>query len=265
MTAPIVLVKLGGSLITDKRRRNAARPAVIARLSAEAARARAGLPAILGHGSGSFGHVAAARSGAHLGLGGRAGRDGAVETQAAARLLHERVLDALRAAGARPFSFAPGSFLYARAGKPAAAFVDPILEALDRGFLPVVYGDVVLDASRGVAIVSTEGVFEAIVAAAARRGRRVGRAVWLGETAGVRDAAGRTIPSITPRSWPAVRRFVGGADGTDVTGGMRLRVETALRLARRGVVSWIADGRTPGVLRRALSGDDLAGTRIASR
>lgn len=267
MSAPITLVKLGGSLITDKRRPETPRAATIRRLAREIAEgaAASGARLIVGHGSGSFGHVAAASTGIHRGLRSKAHLRGVSETQAAARRLHDRVVGALREAGASPFSFAPSSFLIGSGGRPARSFVDPILEALDRGLLPVVYGDVVLDRKQGVSIFSTEAVFEAVAAGASRRGRRVKFALWLGETPGVYDERGATIPRITPPGWARIRRHVGGSAGTDVTGGMVLRVATALRLTRRGVVSWVLDGREPGGLLAALRGEFAASTRIAAR
>ncbi|HUP43640.1 MAG TPA: glutamate 5-kinase, partial [Thermoanaerobaculia bacterium] len=54
----------------------------------------------------------------------------------------------------------------------------------------------------------------------------------------------------------------GGAAGTDVTGGMRHRLETALALARRGIPSLIFDGAAPGRLAAALRGEAVPGTRI---
>ncbi len=53
-----------------------------------------------------------------------------------------------------------------------------------------------------------------------------------------------------------------GAAGTDVTGGMRHRIEAAWRLAELGVRSWIVDGRVPGNLERAARGESVAGTLV---
>jgi isopentenyl phosphate kinase len=62
--AELVFVKLGGSLITDKHKEATARMDVIGRLAVEiqrALQARPDLSLVLGHGSGSFGHVVAER------------------------------------------------------------------------------------------------------------------------------------------------------------------------------------------------------------
>lgn len=62
MTRNLVFLKLGGSLITDKTRPRTVRLDTLKRLCAEIASARKhdpNLQLLLGHGSGSFGHVAA--------------------------------------------------------------------------------------------------------------------------------------------------------------------------------------------------------------
>ncbi len=278
----VMLVKLGGSLITDKRDAESPRREVMARLAAElaeglpAARER-GLAVVLGHGSGSFGHVAAAEHGiveglkSVEGLGPEGGEDrrrrltGAAATQGKAAELHQLLLAELRRAGLAPFSIAPSSALVAARRQPAHLSAEPLALALAAGFLPVVYGDLVTDRRQGVAICSTEAVFQAISEALPAHGFRVAEALWLGETAGVYDEDGDTIPKIAAGpslGVPAAAAHAGAAEGTDVTGGMAHRLETALALAAAGVPSRIADGTEPGLLARALAGREIAGTRV---
>jgi isopentenyl phosphate kinase len=263
----IVLLKLGGSLITEKSRPETTRPEVIARLAGEIAQAAAALPGrlIVGHGSGSFGHVAAHRSGIAPGLASAAQLPGVSETQRQAALLHRLVFEALAAAGAPPFSIAPSSCVVAAGGVPVALAEEPLLLALGAGLLPVVYGDVVLDREQGVAICSTERLFLLLAERLPGLGVAIGRAIWLGETDGVYDAAGRTIPRLAASSAGGladILRALGSPAGADVTGGMRHRVETALALARLGIPSLIANGLEPGVLGRALAGEEVNGTEV---
>ena len=262
--AALTLIKLGGSLITEKRRPGRARRTVIARLAGEIADASAERPRrlIVGHGSGSFGHPAAARHGVHRGAAGGGAPAGVAETQARAATLHRLVVDALLAKGAAPFSLAPSSYMSAASGRPVGLSLEPLLRALEMGLLPVTYGDVVLDRRQGFAICSTETVFGALVRALGRRGRRVSRVLWLGETDGVYDADGSLVPEVTAANLGRVRAATGGAAGTDVTGGMRHRLETAAALARLGVESWILDGREPQRLARALAGRRVPATRV---
>src|SRR5262249_33968363 len=140
-----------------------------------------------------------------------------------------------------------------------------LLLALTRGLLPVLYGDVVMDRAQGVAICSTERLLALLARRLPERGIVVRRALWLGETAGVWDGEGRTIPRLTRADLAGLGGALGGsADtaGTDVTGGMRHRVETALDLADLGIPSLILDGREAGLLERALAGEAVPGTEI---
>ncbi len=264
----VILVKLGGSLITDKARAETPRLPVIRRLAGEIARARAAFPSgvrlIVGHGSGSFGHVAAAqyRLAAGLEIGTAEQLPGISLTQERAAALHWQVMTELLAAGALPFSIAPSSALVTTGAQPAAFADEPLLLALERGLLPVLYGDVVLDREQGVAICSTERLFILLAERLRERGIEVRRALWLGETAGVWDGEGGVIPRLSRADLAAMGGAIGAAAGTDVTGGMRHRVETALALADLGIPSLILDGREPGLLERALAGETVPGTVI---
>jgi len=268
-----ILVKLGGSLLTDKARAETPRLPVIRRLGQEIARAAAALSSsagsgvggvhlIVGHGSGSFGHVAAARYQLAGGITSPGQRPGISLTQERAAALHWQVVSELLAAGALPFSIAPSSVLVTTAGEPATFGDEPLLLALERGLLPVLYGDVVLDREQGVAICSTERLFTLLARRLPERGIAVRRALWLGETAGVWDAEGKTIPRLTRADFARMGGTIGAALGTDVTGGMHHRVETALALADLGITSQILDGREPGILERALAGEAVPGTVV---
>jgi isopentenyl phosphate kinase len=266
-----VLVKLGGSLITDKLDREVIRFEVLARLASElrAAREAGCPPVVLAHGSGSFGHAAAA--GTPLGDRGRRGLGGdvgalglaAARTQDAAARLHRSVIGALLDAGIAAFSLAPSSFVWRADGLLTCGALDPLLGALDLGLVPVGYGDVVVDADAGATICSTEELLELWATGLGSVGRPVAEALWLGVTDGLLDAAGRSIPQIGEPEIAEAMRVAGGSAGVDVTGGMRLRVEAAWSLARRGVTSWIVDGRRPGALLEALTGEPR-GTRVCS-
>lgn len=270
MTAELVLIKLGGSLVTDKRDREVVRADVLARLAEELLEVRqAGGPQVLlAHGSGSFGHAAAA--GTPLGRRDRRERGeleplrrAAARTQDAAARLHRWVIAALLEAGLPAFSLVASSFVWRQGGAVVCGALEPLLGALDLGLLPVGYGDVVMDRETGAAICSTEDLLLLLVMRLAAAGRPVREVLWLGATDGVLDTAGRRLPRISEAEIAAARDASGGSEAVDVTGGMRLRVDTAWSLARRGVPSWIVDGRRPGALRDALGGA-AEGTRVVS-
>jgi len=267
MPRPILLVKLGGSLLTDKTREGAARTALIRRIAGEIAGSLDGASGprlVLGHGSGSFGHAAASEAGLTPGRSVRRRTDGIARVQRRAADLHRLIVGALEDAGARPFALAPSSFLTTSDGKVKKIFADPLFRALDLGLVPVVYGDVVMDQARGASIVSTEALFIAIAEEAARRRIPVARALWLGETDGLHDTRGRTVALLSARGAARAARRVSGASGPDVTGGIALRLATVARLARLGIGSHLVDGRGKGATAAAIAGRHAHGTWIES-
>lgn len=237
---------------------------MIERLTGEIARVAAERPyrLIVGHGSGSFGHVVAERFGLAAGIRSAAQLTGISLTQERAAMLHRYVIGGLSDAGARPFSIAPSSCVVAAAGRPVSFTDEPLLLAFERGLLPVLYGDVVMDREQGAAVCSTERLFEMVAGRLLERGWTVRRAVWLGETDGLYDAEGRTVPRVSAENFAAAAQAIGDPAGADVTGGMRHRLETALALARLGIPSLLVNGLTPGLLERAVQGGPVPGTSV---
>jgi len=256
-----VFVKFGGSLITDKTREAVPRLDVIARLAQEvrdALDAKPDMRLILGHGSGSFGHFAARRYAVHAGLAGQRDWMGLAQTSAAAARLNRLVADACLQAGVPAISFQPSASARRAGGRLARMAVEPILEALAHGLVPLVYGDVAFDADQGTAIISTEDIFlylsDKIVPS---------RVLMLGVVDGIYDADplghpdSRRIAVITPETVHQIRAGLGGSHGIDVTGGMLGKVSTLLPLIQKhsGVVVHFFSGEIPGRLRDALAGD----------
>ncbi len=172
------------------------------------------------------------------------------------------MVTALRDAGVPAYSVAPSSCLLSRAGEPDQVWPEPLLAALRLGLVPVVFGDVVMDREWGASICSTEALFLALTPALGSRGVFVRRAIWLGATDGILDDEGRTLGEIPISQMGALTDGFTGAAGTDVTGGIRLRLTAVAALAEQGVASWIGDGRRPGALVEGVEDRAADGTRV---
>ena len=252
-------MKLGGSLITEKARQETARPDVLVRVAAEIAaalQAQPGLSLVLGHGSGSYGHFAAERYGIHRGHP----REwwGYAETAAAAARLDRLVIDTCLAAGVPVVALQPSASARTRDGELVELADWPLSELMGHRLVPVVYGDVALDETRGCSIISTEQIFAHLAR------RLVPRRILLaGEVDGVytadpqRDPEARVIPCLTPDSWQAAQRQFAGARGVDVTGGMHTKVRQMLDLVAEmpGLHVSIFSGLEPGRVKAALLGN----------
>jgi isopentenyl phosphate kinase len=258
--SPLTLLKLGGSLITEKTRPHTPRLEVLARLAGEIASARQtqpGLRLLLGHGSGSFGHVPAHKYGTRQGVHTPAEWQGFVEVCSEAAALHHLVMEALASAGVPAVSFPPSASVMAARGQVAAWNLSPLTAALDADLLPVIYGDAIFDQSLGGTILSTEDLFTHLVPVL-----RPARVLLAGLEGGVwadYPACTHLIPEITPQNYAQLAASLGGSHATDVTGGMASKVRQALDWAQAvpGLEVRIFSAEFPGSLYAALIGEPL--------
>ena len=254
--AGLAFVKLGGSLITNKRQAYTARRGVIGRLAGEvraALEADAGLKLLLGHGSGSFGHWAAEPYGTEAGVETEAEWRGYAEVAAAAARLNRLVTDGFLEAGVPTLSLQPSASAVCHDGTVSRLSTGPIRGALEHGLVPLVYGDVALDEVRGGTIASTEDLFVYLA-----EELRPSRILLLSRVSGVLDNDDEVIPVITPDSYARWRHALSGSDAVDVTGGMLDKVKRMVELVSRqpGVQVRILSGLEPGHLTAALLGED---------
>ena len=261
----LAFLKLGGSLITDKKGDAALRAETLAQAAREvraALDADPGLRLVVGHGSGSFGHVAAKRW---------AMLDGAVnwrayaEVGAAAARLNRHVSDALLAAVVPPVSLQPSASAVAEDGRVVQMALEPLTALLAAGAVPVVFGDVAIDRRRGYCIISTETIFNYLAAHLQPE-----RIILAGQVDGVftqdplvhPDAL--PLPHLTPAAWTEIAAGLQGAAGVDVTGGMAAKVRAMLDLVQTqpGLTVHLVSGLQPGAIQAALLGQSTRGTLL---
>lgn len=260
----LTLLKLGGSLITDKNHPFTARLDVLRDLAAQIAAARQvtpGLPLVLGHGSGSFGHTVAKQYGTRQGVYDSAGWQGFTEVWYQASTLNRHVMTALHDAGLPAIALSPVAAITAKNGKVARWDLTSLQAALKAEIIPVVYGDVAFDEALGGTILSTEDIFEHL--AMELEPKRI-------LLAGLEEAVWADFPVnkqrvslITPSSFNEIKSGVGKSHAADVTGGMESKVMQMLALVQQvdGLTAEIFGGEQPGNLAKVLAGEQ-AGTRI---
>lgn len=260
----MLFLKLGGSLITEKSKPHTPKMEVIKRLANEIAQARSDDPAltlILGHGSGSFGHVPAKQWKTRQGVSSARQWQGFLEVWREAEALNRIVMDIFGEAGLPAISFAPHAGISASDGKITGWDLPPITMALRSGLIPVVYGDVVFDENIGGTILSTEDLFSYLALPLMPK-----RVLLAGIEPGVwidYPACNQLAETIYPGTLPQLEGFLSGSTAIDVTGGMATKVIESLDLVQRlpGLEVVIFSGEKPGLLRKVLLGEN-AGTTI---
>lgn len=238
-------MKLGGSVLTDKTQYRTPRPDVIARLAHELAKVHG--PLCVVHGAGSYGHVLAKRHGLAEGKGDAAA---AARVHADVRILQSQVCDALQSAGLHALALSTSDL--GLDGVPPRA-----RDAMALGFVPVVPGDVVLDAQQRWRILSGDVLMVELAKALHPR-----RAVFVTDVDGIFDRwpDGKLLARIVPHDAP----FAGDARGADVTGGMAGKLRRARDVAAAGCEVLVVNGLVPGRVADAVAMRDVVGTVISS-
>ncbi|MEM4355746.1 MAG: isopentenyl phosphate kinase [Nitrososphaerota archaeon] len=254
LLARLLVLKLGGSLVTEKRRGGAVREEALRRLGSELA--AVDRPLIIVHGGGGRVHEVAGEYQVALGRGAPRGLEGFIRTSIETRRLNLQVTEILADAGLRCIGLPSTPIYQTRRGRIATAGLDPILAALDQGLTPVLNGDVVFDREIGFTVLSGDAV---AVDLSLRLGAE--RLVFATDVDGIFEHPGegaRLLSSVDKRTLASVRF----GDVGDVTGGMASKVEEALRAAEGGVEVYVVNGLVPSRVVAALLGRETIGTRI---
>jgi len=255
-----LVVKLGGSVITDKRRPFVVRRATLRRLAHELAAAKE--PLILIHGGGSFGHPVASKYGIAGGYKNKNQLMGMSLTHRAMERLNANVIEALQKAGLPAIAVQPSACTVVSGGQIQSMELAPIKKLLELGIVPVLYGDAVPDLSKGMSILSGDQIVAYL--ALKLEAPRVILGVDVDGVCTANPKKAKRV-EIVRRITPADEKLIaslGAAEGKDVTGGMGNKVRELLALAERGVEAEIVNATKPGILKRAVQGERGLGTVV---
>jgi isopentenyl phosphate kinase len=279
MTQETIFLKLGGSLITDKDKPYTPRLDKLKELALEIKTvldSRPELVLVLGHGSGSFGHTAAKKYGTRDGAplapaehsphflrkwgeteGGKEYWKGFAEVRFQAAELTRFVMQTLLETGVPAIPFSPSASMVSTNRKVTSHNILTMHKALEAHLLPVVHGDVAFDEALGGTILSTEDVFAFLTEHLPPT-----RILLAGIEAGVwADFPARTklVKEIQLSDYEKMKAEIGGSASTDVTGGMKAKVEEMFALIQKnkGLTVQIFSADESGLLNRALQGENV--------
>lgn len=233
----LLCIKLGGSVITDKQNPYTAKRQTIKTIATSLKTIQT--PLFIAHGVGSFAHTSAQKYG---GKNGYTNKWGIAKVARDAEEINRIVMEIFIEAGLPAISFSPRSFLSSKNGKLHKSFFDPILQALNQGLIPVVYGDVIWDSSQKTTIFSGETTLNLISTHLQKNGYTIPQIIQLTNCDGVLDANNNVIAEITNKNWPKMKKYLKDQKVTDVTGGMKHKVEEALSMTKKGIRTVIING-----------------------
>ncbi|MCL2476800.1 isopentenyl phosphate kinase [Candidatus Bathycorpusculum sp.] len=259
---PIIL-KLGGSAITDKTAEATPRTEIINQLAEEIKRADLD-NLIVVHGGGSFGHPAAAKYAIKDGYKeDPTQRFGFAETHHMMTVLNGLVMDSLIWHEIPALSIAPSSCFITENGK-VKAFDDTVFRAMSKIiYTPVLYGDVVFDDKMGFTILSGDQLVAYL--ALKYKAKKIVIGV---DTDGLFDSDPKTNPDAKPykalnlKELKELQPKLGKAQGTDVTGGMAGKIAELIPAVEAGIHITVTGATKRLSIYRALTDQSVLGTEI---
>ncbi|ADN51140.1 aspartate/glutamate/uridylate kinase [Vulcanisaeta distributa DSM 14429] len=219
----LFMIKLGGSAISDKSRPLSYREDWVRKLGTLLVKEfKTGNRFILVHGGGSFAHPMA------LAYGLNRYRDhdqliGVSLTSAVLNILSMKITLTLTLVGLPIYPLRTGSIYIIKDGKPHL-LIEPmhIIELIERGVVPMLYGDVVAS-DEDFSIISGDDIMLDLGSKL-----RPSASIFLTDVPGILDTNGDVIKQLTKASIVNERSTY----HIDVTGGLMKKIQSAMELAR---------------------------------
>lgn len=248
------LIKLGGSLITKKTGFMEADNETMDKLADVIAKVwKDGIrDFILVHGVGSFGHPVAAGFKITRDVRTPEERRSFAITHVTCTQLSALIVEKLAERGVPAISLPPATLGYQKNRRIADFNHELVLKFSEKHFLPVLYGDMLLDEEFGGSVCSGDQIISYL-------------SKWADEVIFATDVdgvlvEGKPVEKITKENLEDVLKHVGGSEATDVTGGMRGKLEEAIGSGRK---TYVVNGRHPERVEALLRGEKTICTEIS--
>lgn len=228
----LIILKIGGSICTEKEKEKfKVRTRTVRRVAREikSALKKKKFKLIIVHGAGPFGHVLVNKWGINNGLKTKKHWRGFFETSNSMKGLRQKIVGELMREGVHVFPITPSSIIKQN-NKKIKKFEYSILEKILRmkkDIIPLLSGDMVLDEKLGASVISGDAI-------ASYLGKKLNakEVVFGTNVEGVLDSNGKLIKEINEKNYSKVCRGLSGAKSTDVTGGMKGKIEKIRQMSK---------------------------------
>jgi len=252
----LVLIKLGGSVITFKDRPLAANTNAIDGISRTLARLQ--VPVIIVHGGGSFGHHWSVQYDMHT-KPDNYDAHGVSVVHESMMALNQIIVNSMLKERLNPYGVAPSVFT-AGYHKPIAAKIKQIHTMAKSSVIPVTFGDVVNVQGSRYSILSGDAIMTILAKAL-----RPSKVIFATNVDGIyKDMQSKELVGEIRVSGRKSIEFSKAA-GADVTGGMQRKVTEAFKIASNGMDVLMVNGLVPDRIAEAVAGTLKTGTVVKGR
>jgi isopentenyl phosphate kinase len=253
------IVKLGGSVITNKGQECSFKQEVVDRLAAELHQAQT--PTILIHGAGSFGHILAKQYRLNDGLHQKTQINGFALTHAMVQRLNSLVLTSLHTHDIPAVSIPPHAVLSLSNHVFVQMDFSLFKQYLSLGFTPVTFGDVALDQTLGFSICSGDLLIQ--ILATEFKPEKV---IFVLDEDGLYSANPKTDPHavfIEETTSAGLEKLATEKNAhADVTEGMKGKINTIKHIAHQGIDTILLNGNIHNRLYDTLKGKKVRSSII---
>jgi len=218
---------------------------------------------IVVHGGGSFGHPLAKQYAINEGLKDASQIVGFSKTHDAMTVLNRLVVQALIQHNIPALGVAPSSFVLTKQDRIEKMDDMVVTRLLAAGFVPILYGDAVLDLDKGFTILSGDQLVAKLAINLSSERIIIGVDVDGVFTADPkRNSSARLVPRIGLKELQRTLSWAEKAEATDVTGGMYGKILELIPAIEHGVRTVVVNATKQDTVRKALRNEKVVGTII---
>ena len=255
----MIILKLGGSVITDKSKECFFRKEIVDNLSKQIKKANKEI--ILVHGAGSFGHIQAEKFKLNNGYFDKKQLHGFSVTHERVQRLNTLVLKSLQDNGISAVSISPHSIVKLDNHKLADMNYNIFEEYLKNQFTPVTFGDVVLDKKLRFSICSGD-----LLSIALANHFKPEKVIYVIDVDGLYTSnpkINKNAKLLESSTIEQLENFSTSLDShADVTGGMGGKLDAIKTIAKLGMNTILVNGNKPDRLYKLLVEENAQSTII---
>jgi len=264
MKKNIKILKVGGSVVTHKNKDSVLNEVVVGNIANDISlwlkESRIN-KLIFISGAGSFGHPLAHKYDLNSSITKKSSM-GFVLTTANMQKMSSKIADIFHKKNVPLFPIMPSSIFALKKRRITSSFTQNISEGLNRGLLPFLWGDTVIDSDYKFSILSGDQITPYLM-----KELKIDELYFGTNVNGIYDSDpnknthANHISEINDDNYKSVIKIVTHSSSLDVTGGMRGKLEEIYKIKTRPLSCHIFNALVKGDVYKALKGKDI-GTKI---
>jgi isopentenyl phosphate kinase len=248
----LILIKLGGSVITFKEKPLAANFEAIRSISYTLASVK--IPIILIHGGGSFGHYWSVKYNMHSKPDQYDSHSISIVHESMIAL-NQIIVNYMIKVGMNPYMILPSVFTSGR--KPIAKKIKELKSIVESSVIPITFGDIIYMENKMYSILSGDALMSIL-----SKILRPSKVIFTLNVDGIYKDMGKReiIKELKNNNSINFSKVI-----QDVTGGMRRKVTEALKISDIGIDVLMVNGLKPERIINAITGTDFEGTLVKGK